>query len=249
MRSPGSYAALIIGMILADCQWAPPGELYAALQDPNIQHAIWLTLVTCTVSATLSLLVAVPCGYLLARGRFIGKGLFDVVLDVPIVLPPLVVGISLLVLFASPLGRALPDSLQITYTVAAVILAQFSVGAAFAIRTMRSTFDHLPARPEEVALTLGCTRGQAVWLVTIPAANRGIISAYTLAWARSMGEFGPILVFAGATRMRTEVLPTTVFLELSVGNLTSAIAVSLLMIALSFTVLLVVRRWGEGGHA
>jgi molybdate transport system permease protein len=232
-------------MILADCQWAPPGELYTALKDPNIQHAIVLTLVTCTVSATLALLVAVPCGYLLARGRFAGKRLLDVVLDIPIVLPPLVVGISLLILFSTRLGNAL----HVTYTVTAVVLAQFSVGAAFSIRVMRSTFEHLPSRPEEVALTLGCSRGQAVWLVTIPAASRGMISAYTLAWARSMGEFGPILVFAGATRMRTEVLPTTVFLELSVGNLTAAIAVSLLMIAMALTVLLVVRRWGEGGHA
>ncbi len=112
-----------------------------------------------------------------------------------------------------------------------MVLAQFVIGAAFAVRTMRGVFDHLSARPEDVAMTLGCSRGQAVWMVTLPAARRGMFAAFSIAWARSLGEFGPILVFAGATRMKTEVLPTSVFLELSVGRLEAAVAVSLLMVA------------------
>jgi len=126
-----------------------------------------------------------------------------------------------------------------------VVLAQFVVAAAFAIRTMRGTFDHLPARPEDVALTLGATRFQALWHVALPGARRGMVAAFCIAWARSLGEFGPILVFAGATRMRTEVLPTTVWLELSVGNLESAVAVSLVMILIAVAVLVVVRATGE----
>jgi molybdate transport system permease protein len=94
-------------------------------------------------------------------------------------------------------------------------------------------------------MTLGCSRGRAVWLVTLPSARRGMFSAASIAWARSLGEFGPILVFAGATRMKTEVLPTTVWLELSVGNLEAAIAVSLMMVALAVTVLLAMRAVGE----
>jgi molybdate transport system permease protein len=81
-------------------------------------------------------------------------------------------------------------------------------------------------------------------LVALPQAWRGIITAFTLAWARSLGEFGPILVFSGSTRMRTEVLSTTVFLELSVGELKAAVAVSLLMVAIAMIVLLVVRFVG-----
>ena len=119
------------------------------------------------------------------------------------------------------------------------------VAAAFAIRTMRGTFQHLSARPEEVALTLGCTRFQALWHVALPAARRGMVAAFCIAWARSLGEFGPILVLAGATRMRTEVLPTTVWLELSVGNLEAAVAVSLFMVLLAVVVLVVVRATGE----
>jgi molybdate transport system permease protein len=109
---------------------------------------------------------------------------------------------------------------------------------------MRVTFDQISPRAEEVALTLGCTRSQAFWRVLIPSARRGILTAGTLAWARSLGEFGPILLFSGATRFRTEVLPTTVFLELSIGNLEAALAVSLLMIAVAVVVLIVMRAFG-----
>ena len=157
----------------------------------------------------------------------------------------MVVGLCLLILFQTPFGHAIERVIPFTYTVAGVVLAQFVIGAAFAVRTMRGTFEHLSPRPEEVAMTLGCSRAQAVWLVTLPAARRGMFAAASIAWARSLGEFGPILVFAGATRMKTEVLPTTVWLELSVGNLEAAVAVSLLMVALAMAVLVAVRIVGE----
>jgi molybdate transport system permease protein len=247
----GAYLVLIVAMMLADAAWTSPARILHALSSPEIAFSIRLSLATCTASALLALLVAIPAGYLLARADFPGKTIVDVVVDIPIVLPPLVIGLSLLILFRVPLPftgdppARLNDLLPLTYTVGAVILAQFTVGAAFAVRTMRSTFDHLPRRPEEVARVLGCSRGQAAWHVAFPSARRGMLTAFTLAWARSMGEFGPILVFAGATRMRTEVMPTTVFLELSIGNLEPALAVSLLMVLLSIVVLLVVRAIGD----
>jgi molybdate transport system permease protein len=109
---------------------------------------------------------------------------------------------------------------------------------------MRVTFDQIDTRAEQVALTLGCRRSQAFLWVVLPQAWRGMVAAVTIAWARSLGEFGPILVFAGATRMRTEVLSTTVFLELSVGQLEAAVAVSLLMVLAAMGVLGLVRLVG-----
>jgi molybdate transport system permease protein len=198
------------------------------------------------LSTLLSLWVAVPLGYLLSRFEFRGKGMVDALLDIPIVLPPLVVGLGLLILFQSPPGRAVECVVPITFAIPAVILAQFTVACAFAVRTMRVTFDQIDPRAEQVALTLGCTRAQAFWRVSLPESARGRMTAATLAWARSLGEFGPILVFAGATRMRTEVLPTTVFLELSVGNIEAAVAVSLLMIVAAGLVLALARAFGLG---
>jgi molybdate transport system permease protein len=243
----GAYVALIVAMLVADLAFTSPGHLLAALGSPEIRYAIKLSLISCSIATLLSLWVAVPLGYLLSRTRFPGQGLVDTLLDVPIVLPPLVIGLSLLILFQTPPGRAVQRAVPVTYAVPSVILAQFAVTAAFAVRTMRVTFDQLPPRAEQVALTLGCSRSQAFWRVVMPEARRGLLTAATLAWARSLGEFGPILIFSGATRMRTEVLPTTVFLELSVGNLEAAIAVSLLMIGVAVVVLVVTRAFGLRG--
>jgi molybdate transport system permease protein len=240
----GCYLLLLLATLVADLFYTSPGHLWRALQSQEIRYAIRLSLLSCTLTTLLSLWVAVPIGYLMARVQFPGKRLVDAVFDIPIVLPPLVIGLSLLILFQTPPARALERIFPVTYAVPSVILAQFMVAAAFAVRTMKATFDQISPRHEQVALTLGCTRSQAFWMVVLPEARRGLLTAATLAWARSLGEFGPILVFSGATRMKTEVLSTTVFLELSVGNLEAAVAVSLLMVAAAVLVLLLIRTKG-----
>lgn len=238
------YVLLIVAMLVADASFTSPRHLWQALASREIQYAVKLSLVSCSLTMVLSLWVAVPIGYLMARYRFRGKALVDAILDIPIVLPPLVVGLSLLILFQTAPGRAIERYVPVTYEIPSIILAQFSVACAFAVRTLRATFEQISPRTEQVALTLGCTRGQAFWRVVLPEARRGVLTAATLAWARSLGEFGPILVFSGATRMRTEVLPTTVFLELSVGHLEAAVAVSLLMVIAAILVLVLIRVYG-----
>jgi molybdate transport system permease protein len=249
----GSYVLLIIALIAADLLFTSPTHFAAAFAKPEIQYAIRLTLVTCSISALLSVWIATPLGYLLSRFHFRGRWLIDLVIDIPVVLPPLVIGLSLLILFhlRIPFVDANLEQLmqryigfRVTYAVPAVILAQLAVAAAFAVQTMRVTFDQIDRRAEQVALTLGCRRSQAFMQVVLPQAWKGIVAALTIAWARSLGEFGPILVFAGATRMRTEVLSTTVFLELSVGELEAAVAVSLIMVLAAMLVLGVVRLLG-----
>ncbi|MDA1179870.1 MAG: ABC transporter permease, partial [Planctomycetota bacterium] len=209
---------------------------------PEIRYSLSLTLISCLLSAVLSLVVAVPLGYSLSRYRFPGRMLLDGLLDIPIVLPPLVVGLSLLILFQYPPFRSI--SQWFVFQNPGVVLAQFMVAAAFAIRTMRATFDQIDVRQEHVALTLGCSQAQAFMWIAFPRATLGMVTAGTLAWARSLGEFGPLLIFAGATRNKTEVLSTTVFLELSIGNLEAAVAVSLLMVIVAVVVLVLARVWG-----
>jgi molybdate transport system permease protein len=240
----GLYVFLVAAMIVADATYAPPASLWKSLGSREIQYAIRLSLITSSLSAIVSVWLAVPLGYLLSRHEFPGKRLVDAVVDIPIVLPPLVVGLSLLILFQTAPGRAIQSVVPITYARPSIVVAQVAVSCAFAVRTMRVTFDQIHPRNEQVALTLGCTRAQAFWRVLLPEARRGILTAFTLAWARALGEFGPILVFSGATRMRTEVLPTSVFLELSIGNIEAAVAVSLLMVLAAVTVLIILRYAG-----
>lgn len=245
-----AYILLILGMLLADASFTTPAALRTALDKPEIRHAFGLSFITATVTAILSIWFAVPIGYLMARRNFPGKALVDAVLDIPIVLPPMVIGLSLLIMFQTDMGQHMERwstelfGVGITYEVPSIVLAQFAVSCAFAVRTLRVTFEQMDPRCEAVACTLGCSARQAFWHVVLPSAWRGVLSAGLLAWARALGEFGPVLVFAGATRMKTEVLPSTVFLELSVGDLEAAVAVSLLLVTAAVGCLVVGRLLG-----
>lgn len=247
------FVVLIVLLVIADVMFTSLSDFSEALKKPEIQYSFRLTILTCTAAALMSLWVGTPLGYLLSRYRFPGRWIIDTIVDIPIVLPPLVLGLSLLILFHMDIGgwqleRWLTETVgfRVAYQWPAVVLAQFSVACAFAIRTMRVTFDQIDPRAEDVARTLGCTRAQAFMQIALPQAWRGMIAATTIAWARALGEFGPILVFAGTTRMRTEVLSTTVFLELSIGHLDAAVAVSLLMVVLAVVVLMILRLMGTG---
>lgn len=246
-----AYVLLILAMLAGDFAYmlddgsGPESRnpILKALGEPEIQNSIILSLISCTLSAILAVWFAIPIGYLLSRVRFRGMALIDAILDIPVVLPPLVIGLSLLILFQFPPFRTFAS--LIVYQVPAVIIAQAAVATAFAIRVMKATFDQIDARREQVALTLGCSRFQAFMRVVLPEALPGVLTAWTLAWARSLGEFGPLLIFAGATRNKTEVLSTTVFLELSIGNLSAAVAVSLIMVFAAVVVLVIARAWGR----
>lgn len=251
----GGYLVLILAMVQADTLYLSRKAL-KEMASPELRFSVWFSLVTSSLSALLSTLVAIPLGYLMSRLTVsgsrpvdrlmrVGLRLVDALVDIPIVLPPLVIGLSLLILFQTSLGRAFEAHVfPVTYQPVSVVLAQFAVAAAFAVRAMKISFDQLSPRTEEVALTLGCSRSQAFFRVALPEARRGILAAFTIAWARSFGEFGPVLVFSGATRLRTEVLSTSVFLELSIGRLEAAVMVSLFMVIVALAVLIVLRFFG-----
>jgi molybdate transport system permease protein len=261
----GFYVCMIVAMLLALAIFTTPHDMGAALRHPEIQYAIKLSLVSAGITAIASVWVGTALGYVMSRFDFRGKNLVESLLDIPIVLPPLVIGLALLILFQSPaavmiermlmsleaaLAVVLPEAwvpklrFRVTFAVPSVILAQFMVACAFAVRTMRVTFDQSHPRGEQVAMTLGCSRSQAFWMVALPDARRGMLTAGILAWCRAMGEFGPVLIFASATPMRTEVLPTRVWLEYSIGNIEAAAAVSLLMIIVAMIVLVIARTFG-----
>ena len=239
----GSYLLFIVVMLVADAYYvffSPNADVdvAAVLLSEDMAYSIKLSLISCCITTILSLWCAVPIGYFMSRHNFFGKSLIDAILDIPIVLPPLVIGLSLLILFRQTPLRAFDEMFGISFHIPAVIIAQFSVACAFAVRTLRGTFDEIPMRREQVALTLGCSRSQAFWMVVMPESMRGLLTAATLAWARSLGEFGPILIFAGTTRGRTDVLPIAVHMEISAGRLGAAVVISLMMVAIAMTVLI-----------
>jgi len=218
-------------------------------RSADLRYAIRLSLITASISAVLSLIVAIPAGFALSRFRFPGIRLLDAIADIPLILSHLVVGLTLLVFFQSPLGRFIENhGMRFVYAPAGIVLAQFTVVSAFALRTLKATFDGVDPRMENVARTLGWSRLQTFLRVTLPVSRNGIMAAAVFAWAQAIGLFGPLMVFAGTTRRSTEVMATAIYLELSVGNLEEAIAISMIMIVLAFATLALVKWLAAGKY-
>lgn len=251
------FSGAVLSLLLADFVYADVASMKAALASTYLRQAALLSLETSLFAAFLATLIAVPAGYALSRYPLPGKFFFDTLIDASIVLPPLVAGISLLVAFRLSadlqashwsllrvFGRAavwFGD--RMIYRVPGIVLAQLFICAGYALRTTKAAFDATDRRLELVAETLGCTRFGAFWRAAIPAAAPGIAAGAVLSWARAFGVFGPIMIVAGAVRGRTEVLPTAIYLEISIGRLEAALAISLFMILASFAVLGIFRSF------
>jgi len=214
-----------------------------AFSDPALLHAIKLSIVTSLVSTLLSLLVAIPAGYVLSRHQFPGYTIVDTVLDLPIVLPPLVMGLCVLIFFNTGVGRWLDRGLVrnglFIYQPLGIVLVQFVVGCAFAVRVIKAGFDSLDWRYEQVAMTLGANRRQTFFRVVLPNVIPSLVAGGVISWARIFGLFGPVLLVAGTMRCRTEIMPTTIFLETSIGRIEVALVVGACMVAISMTTLIV----------
>lgn len=242
------FVAFIVILIAADVFYIDGETFLTLFTKPFILHALWMSLWTSVVTVLIALLFAVPIGYTLSRHRFRGQALVDTVIDLPIVFPPLVAGLTLLVFFSQTfLGRWIEEDLglEFVFQPKGIVLCQFFVSASFAIRSAKTAFDEVDRRFEKVALTLGCTEWQSFRRVTLPLASRGIIAGCILTWARAFGLFGPLMIFVGSFRGRTEVLSTTIFLEQSIGNIELALAVALLMIAVALVALTAIRAVGN----
>jgi len=241
------FITFILLLIIADIFYIDKKAALTALTSPFIRHALWMSIWTSFTTTFISLIFAVPIGYVLSRFRFPGRTLADTIVDLPIVFPPLVAGLTLLVFFSqTAIGKWIQQDLGIEFVFdpKGIVLCQFVVAASFAIRSAKTAFDDVDRRFENVALTLGCTHWGSFRRVSFPLALNGIIAGAILTWARAFGLFGPLMIFVGSFRGRTEVLSTTVFLEQSVGNLEVALAVALVLIFVALIALLTIRIVG-----
>ncbi|MCQ1538368.1 ABC transporter permease subunit [Methanocalculus taiwanensis] len=243
----GVGLALFIVLLLLLVVSHPTLEgMISSLKSPEIHFAIYLSLVTSVISTILCILIGVPSAYALARYDFPGKHIVNTILDMPLALPPLVAGVGLLLFFGTtPVGEALAMAgLVFVFTPLGIIIAQFFVNVPFMLRIMRSTFDGISPRYEYVAKTLGCNDTQALWRVTLPMAANGFLAGSVITWAKGIGEFGAALMLAGATRMSTETLPISLFLNMSCGKLDLAISAATILIIMSVVSLYIFERYG-----
>jgi len=218
-----------------------PARFGAVITSPDALSALRISLITTTCSLGLTLLFGTPLAYALARGTFPGREIADAIVDLPIVVPPAVAGLALLFAFGKlglfgPLLGAL--HVQLAFTTAAVVLAQLFVGAPFYVRSARAGFATLDRSFEEASATLGMGPLRTFARITVPLALQALAGGAVLAWARSLGEFGATIMFAGNLPGVTQTLPLAVYLGLEHDiDLSAALSVVLVTIALAVVVL------------
>jgi molybdate transport system permease protein len=226
------------------------GSLAVALASPVVLNALWLSLVTTAVSLVLTVMFGLPLALVLARRQFRGKGWMEAVVDLPIVLPPSVAGLALLLVFGRQGVLAAPFDVlgfSIPFTTIAVILAQTFVSAPFFIRSARTGIAGIDRDLEDAARVDGASERQVFRLVTVPLASAALAAGLVMTWARSLGEFGATIMFAGNIAGRTQTLPLVVYGQFQGGDLDASIAAAAILIIAAFGVLVAVRvfRWGR----
>ncbi|MGO8688573.1 MAG: molybdate ABC transporter permease subunit [Thermoguttaceae bacterium] len=211
--------------------------------------ALRLSLQVAACATLAGLPLAVAAGYLLARGKIPGKWLVETALNLPLVLPPVVVGYLLLVAFSprGPLGAALLFcfGVKIVFTWLGAAVASAVMSFPLAVRAMRLAFQGVDPRLEMAARSLGASRWRAFLTVSLPLARRGVIAAAVLAFARSLGEFGATIMVAGNIEGRTRTIPLAIYsLSARPDGLTQAWRLVALAILLACAAL-AVSQWME----
>lgn len=238
------FAVPLLGLL----QRASWGDLWEDLTSPESLEALRLSLV-CSFSATaLALLLGVPLAWVLARTSFPGRSLVRGVVLLPMVLPPVVGGVALLAAFSrsGTVGGWLHDvfGAQLTFSTPGAILAATFVAMPFLVITVEGGLRSLDARYEEVGATLGAGPWLTFRRVTLPLVAPTLLAGSVLAWARALGEFGATITFAGNIEGRTRTLPLAVYLAREGGDTSGAVALSVLLLVVSLTVLVILRdRW------
>ena len=220
------------------------GNLIAALLMPASLQALRLTLLTSLLSIVIIILLGTPLAFVLAWWEFKGKRGIEMLVDLPLVLPPSVAGLGLLLAFGRQglLGTQLNIiGISIPFTTAAVIMAQLFVSTPFYVRSARTGFAALDVQLEEAALVEGANAWKLFSLVTIPLSRRALASGTILALARAIGEFGATILFAGNLRGVTQTMPLAIYLGFET-SIDMAVALSVILVLVSGILLWSLRK-------
>ena len=213
--------------------------------------ALWLSVKVAGTATALNALIGIPLAYLLARRRFWGRSLVDLLVTLPLVLPPTVAGYYLIVLLGrrGVLGGPLYalTGWTVAFTWYAAVIAATVMALPLLVRTARAAIESVDRNLERAAYTLGRSEWATALAVTLPLARNGIIAGLVLAFARALGEFGATLMLAGNIPGRTATVPLAIYTAVQTGESGEALVLVGLLTALSCVVVLVAGRLGARG--
>lgn len=233
--SASAFLLLFLGLPLIALVWRamqPGGFQLPAFQDLAIVSAISISMSTTAISAGLILLLGTPLAYAFTRFRFPLKALLNVLIEMPVVMPPVVAGLALLLAFGRRglLGAPLTAlGIQLPFTPMAIVMAQVFVASPFYIRAAQIQFSTIPRELEEAAEIDGAGGLRTFLDVTLPLSWRGMLAGIVLSWSRALGEFGATILFAGNLQGRTQTMPLLVYSALE-QDLDAAIWTGLILI-------------------
>ena len=251
---PAGLALLFLGLpIVGLLVRAPWSRMWQILTSPTSLDALRLSLVTASAATLVTIVIGIPLAWLLARADFRGRGVVRALVTVPLVLPPVVGGIALLLAFGRRgiVGQYLDSccGIALPFTTPGVVVAETFVAMPFLVITIEGALRGLDTRFEDAAATLGAGRLTVFRRVTLPLILPSIAAGVVLTFARALGEFGATITFAGNLRGVTQTLPLAVYIGLE-GDPDEAIALSLVLLAVSVVVLVALRdKWLRTGAA
>ena len=228
--------------------WRTPWSKFTDIVTRReIRDALWLSVQTSLITSIVCFVFGVPLAWLLARVDFRGRRFIRALMTLSMVLPPVIGGIALLFTFGRRglIGQYLDSwfGIRLPFTTTAVVMAQCFVAMPFLVLTVEAALRQLDTRFEDVARTLGGSRWYVFRRVTLPSIKPSLFAGLVLAWARALGEFGATITFAGNLPGTTQTMPLATYAALD-SNPESALILSLLMIAIAFTILIALRdRW------
>lgn len=226
----------------------PPALLWSAMQQPDVFQALQLSLITTSISTVFTILFGLPVAYVLARRQFRGRGILETLVTMPTVLPPVVAGVALLLTFGrfGLIGRyLLPFGISLPFTTFAVIMAQVFVSSPFFVNSAKAGLEQLDTRYELAAYTLRASPFYTFRRVVLPLIRPALLAGIGLSWARALGELGATITFAGSFPGTTQTMPIAVYVAAE-SDLDTAVAISVVLMAVSFGLLLALRLGREG---
>jgi molybdate transport system permease protein len=235
----GFIALPILSLVI----WTVSNSAWQEMTSPAAVDALLLSARTTAISMAIILLVGTPAAYVLARYDFPGKRIVNTLVDLPAVLPPSAAGIALLLAFGRVglIGEQLTAfGITISFTTAAVVLAELFVATHFYVRQATVGFGQIERGIEEAALVDGGGPITVFLKVTIPLAFPALVAGAVTAWARALGEFGGTIIFAGNIQGVTQTIPLAIFSELE-RDFDAAVALSVLVLGFAFVVILTAR--------
>lgn len=223
--------------------------VWSAITAPNAQHAFWLSVEMVAIAVPLNTIFGIAIALLLERGRFRGRWLLGLLIDLPFAISPVVVGLSLVLVYGQTgwFGSWLSEQgIRVIFSVPGMVLATAFVSLPFVARETIPVLRELGTDAEQAAATLGANSWQTFWRVTLPAIRWGVVYGVVLTTARALGEFGAVSIVSGRIEGQTQTLPLYVQDRFenfdSTGAYTAAVALALLALGTLLAMNLLTRR-------